>query len=183
MNIILLSGLKWLCEVISTMISIIAAMDENRVIGRQGKLPWHLPKDMARFRKLTMGKPVVMGRKTFESISGALEGRLNIVLSRDPSFLCGDCVVVGSVEEVINLARDAEELMVIGGENVFKQFLCFTRRMYLTIVHCSFMGDTHFPLFGPESWIEKERQEFLADKNNPYACTFLTLEKVLNLED
>ena len=160
------------------IISMIVAMDENRVIGRQGKLPWQLPKDMARFRKLTLGKPVVMGRKTLESMGGALKDRFNIVLSRDDSFRCRNCIVVDSVEEAIHLARDTEELMVIGGAAVFEQFLCLASKMYLTIVHHVFVGDVHFPLFSPEDWAEKERREFPADRHNLYAYTFLTFEKV-----
>ena len=165
------------------IISIVAAMDENRLIGARGKLPWELPRDMARFRELTMGKSVVMGRKTFESIGSVLRNRLNIVLTRNSSFICSGVVVASSIEEVINLAQDKEELMVIGGTAVFEQFLDLSEKMYFTIVHHTFVGDAYFPSFNSEDWVETEREEIPADEHNAYACTFLTLERVRNLED
>ena len=165
------------------IISIVAAMDENRLIGTRGKLPWELPRDMARFRELTMGKSVVMGRKTFESIGSALRNRLNIVLTRNSLFSCSGVVVVGSIKKAIKLAQDKEELMVIGGAAVFEQFLDLAEKMYLTTVHHAFVGDAYFPSFNSADWVETERKEIPADEYNSYACTFLTLERVRNLED
>jgi len=132
-------------------VSLIAAVAENLVIGDSGKLPWRLPDDLARFKRLTMGHPVVMGRRTFESMGRPLAGRQNIVLTRNAGLLFPGCQVVTAREEAIAAAAGAEELFVIGGASVYELFLPLASRMYLTHVEGNFPGDTHFP---PVRWGE-----------------------------
>lgn len=159
------------------MISLIAAMGRNRVIGQHNTLPWRLPADMRHFRRVTMGKPVLMGRRTFESLGKPLAGRANIVITRDTSYTAPDCQVVHSVAEALAAADGSDEIMVLGGADIFAQFLPHAARLYLTYVHGDFDGDAFFPPFDPEAWVESGRTEQAADTENPYACSFLTLER------
>ncbi|QKT04352.1 type 3 dihydrofolate reductase [Ectothiorhodospiraceae bacterium 2226] len=159
-------------------ISLIAAMADQRVIGKDNAMPWHLPADMAHFRKLTLGKPVLMGRKTFESLGKPLPSRTNIVLTRDAEFHAEGCLVVHSVEEALKVASNAFEFMVIGGQHVYELMLPRAQRMYLTLVHARVDGDAYFPPFAPGHWREEEREEHPADERNPYPYTFLTLERI-----
>jgi len=159
------------------IISIIAAMGNNRVIGINNKLPWNLPADMEHFRQLTMGKPVIMGQKTFESIGKSLAGRKNIVLSRDNNFRPSDCIVAHSIQETLDATKDFEEVMIMGGVSIYSQFLPLADRMYLTLVEGDFVGDAYFPEFDHNDWIEVERIEHEADKNNPHRYSFVTLER------
>lgn len=158
-------------------ISFIVAMARNRVIGSEGKVPWKLPVDMKRFRMLTMGKPVVMGRKTFESIGKALPGRLNIVMTHDVSFRAIDCRVVTSHEEALNVVSGYDEVMVIGGEAIFKEFLSIANRIYLTVIDMEVGGDTFFPEIDMNQWYEVKREDHMPDERNSYRYTFVTLEK------
>lgn len=162
------------------VISIIAALAKNRVIGKDNKLPWNLPADLRRFKELTLGKPIIMGQRTFESIGKVLPGRTNIVLTRDKSFLAPGCILAYSIEEALKAAGDVEEVMVIGGANVFSQFLPLTNRMYLTLIDEDFEGDAFFPEFELSDWQETERIENQPDKENSYRYTFLTLERKIN---
>jgi len=159
------------------VVSIIAALAKNKVIGKDNKLPWNLPADMRRFKELTLGKPVITGQKTFESIGKALPGRTNIVLTRDKSFLAPGCIVAYSIEEALKASGDAPEVMVIGGGNVFSQFLPLTHKMYLTLIDEEFEGDAFFPEFDLSDWQETERIENQPDKENPYKYTFITFER------
>ncbi len=159
------------------IISLIAAMGENRVIGKDNALPWKLPADMKRFREVTMGKPVIMGRKTFESIGRALPKRTNIIITRDTNFQAQDCVIVHSLQEALEAAGNAPEAIVIGGGMIFEQFLPYANRMYLTIIHKDFEGASLFPKYEKEEWHERERHDFKPDEKNAYAYTFLTLER------
>lgn len=159
------------------VISLIAAMSANRVIGNAGKIPWKLPADMKRFRVVTMSKPVIMGRKTFESIGHALPGRLNIVMTRDALFRAQDCRVVTSREDALAATSDAEEVMVIGGEGIYKEFLPIANRIYLTIVDAEMEGDAFFPVINDAEWHEVEHEEHEPDEKNKYCYTFITLEK------
>lgn len=161
---------EW-CDVIS----IIAAMANNRVIGKDGELPWHLPADLQHFKALTMGKPVIMGRKTFESIGKALPGRDNIVLTHDPSFRSQGIRVVYSWDEAIEACDDADEIMVIGGAQLYAQILDQADWLYLTLIDLDIDGDTYFPDWSTAEWQEVERIERPADAENLYAMTFLTL--------
>ncbi len=143
-------------------ISIIAAMSENGIIGSNNKLPWHLPEELKYFRKVTTGKPIIMGRKTFESMgSKPLPNRTNIILTRTPHFSVTGCMVVDSVEDALKVALGHEEVMIIGGGEIYKLFLPLVSRLYLTLVHQNFSGDTHFPPILWEDWnlISEDKQE------------------------
>lgn len=159
------------------IISLIAAMDRNRLIGNKNKLPWHLPADFSHFKSTTMGKPVIMGRKTYESIGKPLPGRTNIVLSRDPGVSFEGVECVGSFEEAMALVPDEEELMVIGGSTIYEMLLPQADRLYFTYVDAEFEGDAWFPEFDEDQWLEKEAVLRKADKKNIYDCRFVTLEK------
>ncbi|MBU4351409.1 dihydrofolate reductase, partial [Candidatus Parcubacteria bacterium] len=151
----------------------------NRVIGMNNALPWRLPIDMKRFQQLTMGKPVIMGQKTLESMGKALPGRINIILTLDKNFKATDCLIAHSIEEALQIAKEkmAKETMIIGGASVYKQFLPLADRLYLTIIEKNFEGDVFFPKINYNEWEETERIENEPDKNNLYAFTFLTLER------
>ena len=136
------------------LIAIVAAMDRNRLIGDGDRLPWRLPADMRRFRALTMGKPIIMGRRTHESIGAVLPGRRNIVLSRDPAFRAPGCDVYPDLDAALADCDDADEPMIIGGAQVYAEALPRTRRMYLTLLHGAFRGDTWFPEFDRTEWRE-----------------------------
>ncbi len=158
------------------MINIIAAMSRNRVIGNKGELPWKLPEDMRHFTKVTTGFPVVMGRKTFESIGRPLKGRTNIILTRDISYQKDGCIVLNNVEDVVkNFSK--EDLMVIGGEEIYRQFLPYAERIYLTLIDKDFEGDTFFPDFDKKNWIKKSEEKGIKDENNPYDYYFQIYEK------
>lgn len=129
----------------NTMISLIVAHDKNRVIGYENAMPWHLPGDLQYFKEMTMGKPIVMGRKTFESIGRPLPGRRNIVITRNAQYAADGIEVVNSLKEAIELAKDAEEIMVIGGEQIFRQVLPQASRLYITLIDEEYKGDTFFP--------------------------------------
>ncbi|MEK7134375.1 MAG: dihydrofolate reductase [Patescibacteria group bacterium] len=139
-------------------ISIIVAMAENRAIGRNGTLPWHIPEDLKHFKQITLGKPIVMGRKTFESLPRLLPGRFHIILTRQGFEVPGGCVAVHSPKKAIMAAKShaptAEEVFVIGGGEIYKLFLPIVSRIYLTLVHTEVNGDTFFPDIPKEEWKE-----------------------------
>lgn len=159
------------------LLSIIVAMDESGVIGKNNGLPWHLPADLRHFKQITMGKPVLMGRKTFESIGKPLPGREFIVLTRDKSFAVAGCRVVQTLDEGIEAAADKPELVVIGGAEIFALALPLVSRIYLTRVHARVDGDTYFPAFDRREWLAVSEQEYPADERNAHALTFMTLER------
>lgn len=156
------------------MISLIVAASTNNVIGANGGLPWHLSDDLKRFKAITMGKPVVMGRKTFDSIGRALPGRQNIVISRQAGFVAAGCDVVPSPDAALAAAGDAAEIMVIGGSQVYALFLPRAARVYLTRVHVEIAGDAHFPPLEPSAWRETAREELSQGPANDYAASCLT---------
>lgn len=158
-------------------VSLIAAMGRDCVIGLDNKLPWRLPADMSHFRALTMGKPVLMGRKTHQSIGQPLTGRTNLVLSRDPEFSSEGCRVVSSLEAALAECRTAAEVMVIGGADCYAQALPHARRLYLTYIDHVFEGDQYFPSFDENEWGEVDREEHEPDAKNAYRYTFATLER------
>jgi dihydrofolate reductase len=161
-----------------TIVSLIAAMADNRVIGIDNRLPWKLPADMKWFRENTLGKPIVMGRKTFESFGARpLPQRTNIVVTSDRGYRAEGAVVAHSIEEALEKAGDAPEVMIIGGASFYAQMLPRAARIYLTVVHHFFAGDAWFPEFDPGEWREARRVEFSADERNPYDCSFLVLER------
>ncbi|MEK4137182.1 type 3 dihydrofolate reductase [Kurthia sp. FSL E2-0154] len=139
------------------MISLIVAHDNNRVIGLNNEMPWHLPGDLAYFKEKTMGKPIIMGRNTFESIGRPLPGRRNIIITRNKAYEAAGAEIVHSLEEALELTKDAEEQMVIGGEQIFKEALPLADRLYITKIDYSFEGDTFFPSY--EDWVEKTTTE------------------------
>ncbi len=158
-------------------INLIAALTDDGVIGLENRLPWHLPADLKRFKKLTTGKPILMGRKTWESIGKPLPDRTNIVVSRDESFEAEGAVVARSIVEALAEVEDAEEIFVIGGSELYGQFMSRADRMYLTYVHADVEGDTRFPEFNPADWTEKTRKDFTADDSNAYDHTFVRLDR------
>ncbi len=159
-------------------ISLIAAIAENGVIGSNGKIPWQLPRDLARFRALTLGKPIVMGRATHESIGRPLDGRHNIVVTRRANYAAPGCTVVHSPEEAIAAAEDAPEIVVIGGEAIYRALLPRAMRLYLTFVGAPFAGDAHFPDVVSAEWREASSEWFDPDEKNPLSCRFVTLERL-----
>ena len=158
------------------MISLIAAASENGVIGRDGGLPWRLSDDLRYFKSMTMGKPVVMGRKTWESIGRPLPGRRNIVVSRQPGFVAAGCEAVSSVGEAVVAAGDAEEIMIIGGSEIYALFLPLARRIYLTRVHADIDGDATLPTLGDE-WRLVDDQRHMADERNQFDYSYRVYER------
>lgn len=160
------------------LISIIVAIADDNVIGIENRLPWKLPADMRWFRLHTLGKPIVMGRKTFESFGGKpLPDRTNIVVTSDTNYKAEGAVVAHSIDEALKLAGDAEEVMIIGGDSFYRQMLPQADRFYLTRVHGKFEADAWFPEFDLNEWKELERTEYPADEANPYACSFIVLQR------
>ncbi|MEE9452206.1 MAG: type 3 dihydrofolate reductase [Gammaproteobacteria bacterium] len=159
------------------MISIIAALSQNYVIGHNNQLPWHLSADLRHFKKLTLGKPIVMGRKTFVSIGKPLPGRKNIVVSRDKNFHAEGILVVNSLDAAIEAAADAPEIMITGGSVLFEQAMPLVSRMYLTFIAKDFEGDVFFPQWDKQQWHEVSREDHLQNADNPLSYSFVTLQK------
>ena len=159
------------------MISLIVAASTNGVIGVDGDLPWRLPDDLKRFKALTTGKPVVMGRKTWDSIGFPLPNRQNIVITRNPDFAADGCDIVSTPEQAIAAAGDADELMIIGGGTIYDIFLDKATRVYLTLVHAEIDGDTYFPTLDAGVWTEVERTAHPADERHPVAFDFIDYER------
>lgn len=159
------------------LLSIVVAVAENNVIGNGNQLPWRLPDDLKRFKALTMGKPIMMGRKTFTSIGRPLPGRTNIVVSRQSGLQCEGCVVAGSLQQALDAAGAASEVMVIGGEQIYREILSKTDLIYLTRVHAQVAGDAYFPEIVWEDWIEVQSDYHPADDRHAYAFSFLKLAR------
>ncbi len=158
--------------------SIVVAVARGGVIGKAGGLPWHLPADLKHFRAITMGKPIVMGRNTHESIGRALPGRQNIVISRHPERIARGCAVMPSLQAALVFADSGKEVMIIGGARLYQEALPRASRLYLTEVHADAKGDVYFPDTDRAQWREIERQERHADDKNAYPLSFLILERV-----
>lgn len=159
------------------MISLVAALGRNRVIGAGNALPWNMPADMAHFRALTRDKPVVMGRKTYESIGHPLPHRTNIIITRDSTYRAAGCIVVHDADAAVAASGDVPEIMVIGGGEIYALFLPRAHRMYLTLIDADFDGDARFPEFTADEWQETARAAHPADAANPYPYAFITLER------
>ena len=159
-------------------ISIVVAMAANGVIGQDNELPWHLPADLKHFKETTMGKPILMGRKTWESIGRPLPGRTSIVITRDSTYSAAGCVVVNSIEAAITAAGEEDEVMVIGGAELYRQVLPNADTIYLTRIHERFDGDTRFPEIRDTEWQQLERVDHEADEKNPHDYSFIRLERV-----
>ncbi|EKP0299268.1 type 3 dihydrofolate reductase [Aeromonas veronii] len=155
-------------------ISMIAAMAHDRVIGKDNQMPWHLPADLAHFKRVTLGKPVLMGRKTFESIGRPLPGRRNLVISRNPDYQAEGIEVVGSVEAALALlaGSSVEELMVIGGGHLYAEMLPSADCLYLTQIDLAVEGDTRFPAFDDGQWQRIACESHPADEKNPHPYSF-----------
>lgn len=161
------------------IISIIAAMAHDRVIGIENTLPWKLPADMKWFRQHTLGKPVIMGRKTYESFGARpLPDRLNIVVTRDPNYAAGAATVATSIDDAIEKAGDVTEVMIIGGASFYEQTLPMADRLYLTEVDASIQGDAWFPDYDPAEWELVETHSHAVDEKNAYPMSFKILKRI-----
>lgn len=156
------------------LVSIIAAMDRNRLIGNENQLPWHLPADLAHFKRVTMGKPIIMGRKTYESIGRPLPGRTNIVLTRSSDFNAEGVLTANTLGQALNHVSAEDEVMIIGGSAIYELTLPRADRLYLTYVEGSFEGDAWFPDFDLEQWHIVASEEHSADEKNSSAYRFVT---------
>lgn len=160
------------------IISIIAAMANHRVIGINNSLPWKLPSDMKWFRQHTLGKPIVMGRKTFESFGGrTLPDRPNIIITRDTNYQVEGAIVTHSIDEALQAAGDADEVMIIGGASFYEQMLPKANRMYLTFVHADIEGDAWFPEYDESEWNVIKKIDIKADDKNPHDHSFVIFER------
>lgn len=165
------------------MISIIAALAENRVIGVNNTLPWRLPNDLKHFRRLTTGHAIVMGRKNYESIGKPLPERTNIVVTRNSGYRADGCLVAHSLDEALALAGNDPEIFVIGGAEIYREALARAGRLYLTQVHAHVDGDTFFPEIEPNDWKETARERHEADEKHAYAYSFVVFERIKKKEE
>lgn len=161
-------------------IAAIVAMSQNHVIGKNNQLPWHLPADLKHFKDLTTGHPIIMGRKTFQSIGKVLPNRTNIVVTRNKNYRVEGAFVVGSIEEAIELAsaKDNNEVFIIGGADIFKLSMPRINRLYLTIIQANIEGDVYFPKLESQQWQETASSQHLPDEKNNYAYQFVTLDRI-----
>ncbi len=155
------------------IISLVAAMAKNRVIGKDNKMPWHLPADLKHFKGITMSKPIVMGRKTFESIGRPLPGRDNVIISRNKDYAVDGCIVIHSIEDALKLLTDYEEIMIIGGGFLYSQIIEQADKLYLTFIDLDIDGDTQFPEFEHLNLAEINRVKCQKDEKNPYNYQFV----------
>lgn len=160
------------------MISIIVAASTNNVIGTRGALPWRLSSDLQRFKTLTMGKPIIMGRLTFESIGRPLPGRKNIVLTRQTDYVPDGCELAVSISAALEAAGDAEEIMIIGGGRIYQEFLPLTHRIYLTRVQAEIDGDAFLPSLNDDEWCENSREQHTANESNDFDSVFSVLDRI-----
>lgn len=160
------------------MLSIIVAMDKNHLIGKQNTLPWHLPADLAYFKKTTSNKTIVMGRKTYESIGRPLPNRRNIVLSSNQDLSIKGVEVAHNIQEVVELVQDEAEVFIIGGANIYAQTLAYCKRLYITQIDGEFEGDAHFPSLDLTKWQMVQSEKHLADENNLQDYCFSVFEPV-----
>lgn len=161
-------------------ISLVVAAASNNAIGKDGKMPWHLPNDMKHFKNVTWGMPVVMGRKTFDSLGKALPGRKNIVITRQPGWMADNTVAVKNIEDALFVAKetDAKEVMVIGGGEIYKALFDKAQRIYLTRVEAEPEGDTFFPVLTQGQWHLVSQKNHEADEKNAYNYSFQVWERI-----
>lgn len=159
------------------IISLIAAMDKNRLIGNKNQLPWHLPVDFTHFKSVTMGKPIIMGRKTYESIGKPLPGRENIVLTRNHDLKIEGVTIRESLDVALHNIDDIDEMMIIGGSTIYQQALPLVHRMYITWVESEFEGDAWFPEFNESDWDISASSYHAKDERNLYSCRFVTYDR------
>ncbi len=159
------------------MVTIIAAVSDNYVLGKNNQLIWHLPEDLKRFKRITAGHSVIMGRKTFESLKGPLPKRRNIIVTRNKNYKVANCEVVHSLEEALKMTQADENPFILGGAQIYEQALDFADFIDLTWVHHNFDGDAFFPKIDHNIWIEIEREEHKKDEYNPYDYSFVRYKK------
>lgn len=155
------------------LISIIVAMDENNLIGENNDLPWHIPADLAYFKKMTLGKPILMGRKTYDSIGRPLPNRRSIIITRNTNFNAKGCDVVLSINDALNLCKKDKEVMIIGGASIFNDTLLRCDKLYITEIKHKFNGDIFFPVLNKNDWQESSRESFKKDDKNNYDYDFV----------
>lgn len=160
-----------------TILSMIVAHADNRIIGKDNDMPWHLPADLAYFKKTTLGKPVIMGRKTYESIGRPLPGRQNIVISRDENYQAEGITSATSVEQALTLAGEVEEVMVIGGGAIYEHCLASAHRLYITHINAEIDGDTKFPEYDLNVWKKIASEKRNVDEKNSYELDFCVYER------
>jgi len=158
-------------------LSLIVAASENNGIGLNGSMPWHLPRDLKHFKATTMGKPIVMGRATFESLPNPLPGRTNIVLTNNKDYQAKGCIICYSKSEVFDCCKNEPEIMIVGGAKIYQLFLPEVSTIHLTRVHTIVQADTYFPELEVGSWVEASCSFHPKDKNNEFDCSFITLRK------
>ena len=159
------------------MVTIIAAVGRNRALGKDNDLIWHIPADLRRFKSLTRGHHVIMGRKTFESLGRPLPKRTNIIVSRNPDYKAEGCIVVNSLVKALVIAQSDPNPFILGGAEIYKQALSFADAMDLTYVHEDFEADAFFPEFDPQEWVLTGREDFKKDDENPYDYSFVQYKK------
>ena len=159
-------------------LSIVVAMDDNRLIGSKNQLPWHLPADLAYFKKLTTGKSILMGRKTYDSIGRPLPNRRNIVITRNSNISVPGCEVVSSIDHALELTKEDPEVMVIGGASLCEQLLPKINRLYITKIDGVFEGDVFFPKYDDFNWLEVSCESHPKDSSNAYSYKFIVLDRV-----
>ncbi|MBP1916098.1 dihydrofolate reductase [Lederbergia galactosidilytica] len=159
------------------MLSLIVAMDKNRVIGRHNDIPWRIPNDWEYVKNTTHGHPIILGRKNFESIGRALPDRRNIILTRNKEFYKAGCEIANSVKDVFRLCENEGEIFIFGGEEIYKLFLPFVQKMYITFIHHEFEGDTFFPEIDFEAWKEISVKKGIMNDKNPYHYYFQVYER------
>ncbi|MBK5460147.1 MULTISPECIES: DfrD/DfrG/DfrK family trimethoprim-resistant dihydrofolate reductase [unclassified Peribacillus] len=156
---------------------LIVAMDKNRVIGKENDIPWRIPKDWQYVKKTTKGHPIILGRKNFESIGSVLPDRRNIILTRDKAFNFDGCEIAHSIKNVFKLCENEEEIFIFGGEQIYKMFLPYVERLYITKIHHEFEGDTFFPEINFNEWEEVSVEKGITDDENPYIYYFHVYER------
>ena len=159
------------------MLSIIVALSENNVVGKENKLPWKLSADLKRLKSLTMGHHIIMGRKTWESLLRPLPGRINVIITSDKNYKAEGGVVVHSFKEALKFSSNDDEIFIFGGGKIFKEAMPQVQKIYMTKVHSIIEGDTFFPFIDMNDWIETKREDFKADEKNQYDYSFVTLER------
>jgi dihydrofolate reductase len=162
-------------------ISLIVAMAENRVIGSNGKMPWHLSADLKRFKQITLGSPIVMGRKTHEAIGRPLPGRSNIIVSKNKSYRQQNCLVFNDIDSALQHCAECAEIFVIGGSTLYQALLPRANYLYLTEINKNFVGDVYFPKIDARQWRELERQVVEKDESVDFTYNFIKLEQIKNL--
>lgn len=161
-------------------ISLIVAMATNRIIGSNQQIPWHLSADLKKFKQITMGHPILMGRKTHESIGKALPGRRNLIISRNKGYQAEGCEVFNDIQQAITRCKNAQELFVIGGASFYEAMLPHADFIYLTEIHQTFTGDTFFPRINPDQWQEITREDINNDIQVNFSYSFVKLQRLVN---